>query len=90
VPCRLASCPNTFSGCGRLPPVFQSFSVKGFICKTEITCVAIAEVGWKIDQEFCVGRGKVELENVSKSLLVLKCHFGLLPKECGGMSVIWC
>ncbi len=67
----------------------QSSSVKGFICKMEITCVAIAEVGWQIDQEFCVGRGKVELKNVSKSLWVLKCHFGLLPKERDGMSVIW-
>jgi hypothetical protein len=36
----------------------QSSRVKGVIRKTEITCVAIAEVGWQTVHEFCNGSVK--------------------------------
>jgi hypothetical protein len=66
----------------------QSSSVKGVIHKTEITLIAIAEVGWQTVHEFLCGRGKVSLKKVSKSKSVLKCHFGSLPNEHEGISVM--
>jgi hypothetical protein len=66
----------------------QSSSVKGFIHKTEITRIAIAEVGWQTIHEFFCGRGKVALKKVSKSMSILKCHFGSLPNEREGISVM--
>ncbi len=66
----------------------QSSSVKGVISKMEITCIAIAEVGWQTVHEFFCGRGKVALKKVSKSRSVLKCHFGLLPNESEGILVM--
>jgi hypothetical protein len=62
--------------------------VKGTIRKIEITRIAIFEVGWQTLQEFLCGSGNDELKKVRKSFSVLKCHFGSLPKEREGMSVI--
>jgi hypothetical protein len=35
-----------------------------------------------------LGIGNKELNKVSNLLLVLQCHFFLLPNECEGMSVM--
>ena len=32
----------------------QSSRVKGVICKMEITCIAVVEVGWQTVHEFCM------------------------------------
>jgi hypothetical protein len=66
----------------------HSSRVKGVIRKTKITRIAISEVGWQIVHKFVVRRKKVELKKVSNSASDLKCHFGSLPKEREGMSVI--
>ncbi len=66
----------------------QSSSVKDCIRSTEITCVAIAEVGWQTVHEFCLGRGKLQLKKISNSFSDLKCHFGSIPNEREGISVI--
>ena len=52
----------------------------------EITRIAIFEVRRKPVQEFCDGRGKVELNRVRKSLSVVQCHAGLLPNDLDGIS----
>jgi hypothetical protein len=54
----------------------------------EITCVAIAEVGWQTVHKFWLGRGKLTLKKVSKFSSDLKCHFGLLPNERDGILVM--
>ncbi len=51
----------------RLAPYLQSSRVKGVIRKTEVTRVAIAEVGWQTVHEFCDGSVKLVLKKVSKS-----------------------
>jgi hypothetical protein len=66
----------------------QSSRVKGVVRKTEITRVAIAEVGWQTVHEFCNGSVKLRLKKVSKSCSDLKCHLCSLPNEREGISVM--
>jgi hypothetical protein len=66
----------------------KSSSIKGIIGKTEITCIAIAEVGWQMFHKFWFGRGKSTLKKISNSSSNLKCHFGLLPNKRDGNSVM--
>ena len=40
-------------------------------------------------QQFLCGRGKVLSEKRARSASVRKCHFGSLPNDLDGMSVIW-
>ena len=48
--------------------------MKSFVSITEVTRVLIFEESWKMVQELWLGRGKVELNKVSKSSLVLHSH----------------
>jgi hypothetical protein len=62
--------------------------MKAFIHKTEITLVPIAEEGWKTVHEFCNGRGNKVLNSFSRSWSLAQSHFGSLPKEREGISVM--
>jgi hypothetical protein len=54
----------------------------------EIILVPIPEERRKSIQEFCDGNKKSMLYMVRNSRSVVQCHFGMLPKECDGMSVM--
>jgi hypothetical protein len=72
-------------------PIFgnpcHSSSVESFIRKMEITRVVIFVVKRKAVHDICLGRGKVRLKRVSKSLSVLQAHLCTLPNEHDGMLV---
>ena len=54
----------------------------------EISRVAIFEEIWKTVQEAWFGKGKVELNNVSRSVSLLHVHLGSEPNDRDGMSVM--
>jgi hypothetical protein len=66
----------------------QSSSMKGVIRKAEITSITVLQFRWKTVHDCCEGKGKVELESVSGSLLVWQCHAGVFPNDWEGMSAI--
>jgi hypothetical protein len=76
--------PSTFaSGSNIFPAVgsrLQSSRVKGVIRKTEITRVAIAEVGWQTVHEFC--NGSVKLMLIIMFQFKMPCMF--TPERAGG------
>ena len=53
---------------------------------SEVSRIDIFEVTWKTVQEFCVGRGKDELNSVRSCLFEVQCQAGTVPKEREGMS----
>jgi hypothetical protein len=61
----------------------HSSSVKCVIRKMDITCVAIAKIGWDTVQEFWLGNKKLRLKKVSRSVSVLKCHLRLINLKGG-------
>jgi hypothetical protein len=73
-------------------PIFgsrlHSSRSKGCVRKIEITRVTSPQFSRYMVQEFLFGRGKSELNRVSKSLSVSQCQEGLLPNEQDGTSEI--
>ena len=61
---------------------------KAVIRSTEITRILIALEGRKVVQEFCPESGNDYIKRVSKSKSSLQNHFGSLPNDRDGMSVM--
>ena len=59
-----------------------------FIRKTEITFILMSKEGWKALQEAWLGSENFELKRSRNHSSVSQCHFGSLPKERDGMSVM--
>ena len=66
----------------------HSFISKCCIRSTEISFVEMSLESWNTVQEFLFGSGKSELNKVSSWLSEWQCHFGSLPNDRKGMSVI--